>query len=562
MIVGNNDSKIYDLKGELTHEDIAFMGFSKQGAGAMEKALSINPNVILIQCEEEYDDAVEFAETVYIKMPGCCVIMLCDKLEGDIIEKAMLAGVRKVLQRPIDSKTLIENIKLAYSVERTRALNVNTSATNMQSRVITVFGTKGGIGKTTISVNLAVLLAQMGKKTERKRLNQQKDASQVESKQVVRYIDIHADLKDRVHQEVINVINKSSIVINNRDNVDEIRKVIDSIIDIEAVDVNRADRAKIAEDLLNEVVGYGPIEVLLQDPTVTEIMVNGPNRVYVEKQGKIQLSEVVFKDNEHVLNVIDRIVSSIGRHIDESSPMVDARLQDGSRVNAIIQPLSLSGPIITIRKFSKKPITADQLIEFGSLSSKMVFFLDACVKAKLNIIVSGGTGSGKTTLLNVLSSFIPDNERIITIEDAAELQLLQDHVITLESRPSNLEGKGQISIRDLVKNSLRMRPDRIIVGEVRSSETLDMLQAMNTGHDGSLTTIHANTPRDSLSRIETMILMTGMELPLKAIRDQVSSAIDIIVQQARLRDGSRKIINITEVNGMEGDTVVMQDIFT
>jgi len=399
-------------------------------------------------------------------------------------------------------------------------------------------------------------------KLERQRLNQQKDASQVESKQGVRYIDIHADLKDRVHQEVINVINKSSIVINNRDNVDEIRKVIDSIIDIEAVDVNRADRAKIAEDLLNEVVGYGPIEVLLQDPTVTEIMVNGPNRVYVEKQGKIQLSEVVFKDNEHVLNVIDRIVSSIGRHIDESSPMVDARLQDGSRVNAIIQPLSLSGPIITIRKFSKKPITADQLIEFGSLSSKMVFFLDACVKAKLNIIVSGGTGSGKTTLLNVLSSFIPDNERIITIEDAAELQLLQDHVITLESRPSNLEGKGQISIRDLVKNSLRMRPDRIIVGEVRSSETLDMLQAMNTGHDGSLTTIHANTPRDSLSRIETMILMTGMELPLKAIRDQVSSAIDIIVQQARLRDGSRKIINITEVNGMEGDTVVMQDIFT
>ncbi|MDP4119167.1 MAG: CpaF family protein, partial [Bacillota bacterium] len=314
-------------------------------------------------------------------------------------------------------------------------------------------------------------------------------------------------------------------------------------------------------DILNDIAGHGPLEVLLQDPDVTEIMVNGPNRVYIEKKGKLQLSDVVFKDNEHVMNIIDRIVSSIGRHIDESSPMVDARLQDGSRVNAIIPPLSLIGPVITIRKFSKKPITVNQLIEFGSLSNKMVSFLEACVKGKLNIIVSGGTGSGKTTLLNVLSSFIPDNERIITIEDAAELQLAQDHVITLESRPANLEGKGRIAIRDLVVNALRMRPDRIIVGEVRSAETLDMLQAMNTGHDGSLTTIHANTPRDSISRMETMIMMTGMELPLKAIRDQIVSAIDVIIQQSRLRDGSRKVIKISEVNGMEGDTVVMQDIF-
>jgi len=398
-------------------------------------------------------------------------------------------------------------------------------------------------------------------KLERQRLNKQKDASQEENKQVGRYIDIYSDLKEKVHQEVINTINKNNIVINNKDNSEEIRKVIEDIIDIEAEDVSRAIRAKIADDLLNEVVGYGPLEVLLQDPSVSEIMVNGPHRVYIEKYGKLQLSEVNFKDNDHVLNVIDRIVTSVGRHIDEASPMVDARLQDGSRVNAVIPPLSLVGPVITIRKFSKKPITAEQLLEYGSLSSKMVAFLDACVKGKINIIVSGGTGSGKTTLLNVLSSFIPDNERIITIEDAAELQLVQDHVITLESRPSNLEGKGQISIRELVRNSLRMRPDRIIVGEVRSAETLDMLQAMNTGHDGSLTTIHANTPRDSISRIETMVLMTGMELPLKAIRDQVTSAIDIIIQQARLRDGTRKITNITEINGMEGDTVIMQDIF-
>jgi pilus assembly protein CpaF len=308
-------------------------------------------------------------------------------------------------------------------------------------------------------------------------------------------------------------------------------------------------------------MGLGPLEPLLNDSEVTEIMVNGPYQVYVERKGKLELSNVVFKDNAHVMNIISRIVSSVGRRVDESSPMVDARLSDGSRFNAIIPPLSLIGPSMTIRKFSKKPYTANDLIKFGSISPKMVSFLEACVKGKMNIIVSGGTGSGKTTLLNVLSSCIPNNERIVTIEDAAELQLMQDHVVTLESRPPNLEGSGQISIRDLVRNSLRMRPDRIIVGEVRSGETLDMLQAMNTGHDGSLTTAHANSPRELMSRLETMVLMSGMELPVRAIREQIHSALNIIVHQSRLRDGSRKVVNITEVVGMEGDTITLQDIF-
>lgn len=290
-------------------------------------------------------------------------------------------------------------------------------------------------------------------------------------------------------------------------------------------------------------------------------MVNGPRRVYVERGGKLELSTTVFRDNTHVMNILNRIVSSVGRRIDEASPMVDARLADGSRVNAIIPPLALNGASITIRKFSKKPYTVSDLIRFGSVSPKMMSFLEACVKGKMNIIVSGGTGSGKSTLLNVLSSYIPDNERIVTIEDAAELQLRQSHVVTLESRPTNLEGAGQVTIRDLVRNSLRMRPDRIIVGEVRSGETLDMLQAMNTGHDGSLTTAHADIPRDLMSRLETMVLMSGMEIPIKAIREQISSALNLVVQQARMKDGTRKIINITEVVGMEGDIITLQDIF-
>ncbi len=372
------------------------------------------------------------------------------------------------------------------------------------------------------------------------------------------YVDIYAGVKEKVHSEIIEEINKQAT--SYIDDV-SVRKLIEESIENLADSVPRSDRAKLSSDIFNDVMGYGPLEELLSDPQVTEIMVNGPKKVYVEKQGKLTLSTLTFRDNQHVINVIDRIVSPIGRRIDEASPMVDARLKDGSRVNAIIPPISLVGPVITIRKFSKKPITSQMLVEFGSATPDMMKFLEACVKGKLNIVVAGGTGSGKTTLLNVLSSFIPDNERIITIEDAAEVQLHQDHVITLESRPANLEGKGQISIRDLVKNALRMRPDRIVVGEVRSGEALDMLQAMNTGHDGSLTTTHANSPRDTISRLETMVMMSGMELPLKAIRDQVVSAIDLIVQQSRLRDGTRKITSISEIVGMEGDVVSMQDIF-
>jgi len=393
-----------------------------------------------------------------------------------------------------------------------------------------------------------------------KQKNLQQNVVDEDIKQIkVAPVDVYKDVKNAVHQEVIETLNKRKSAENSNETI---KKLIEDIVEVEAGYVVRSERNKIATDLYNDVVGYGPLEELLNSPAVSEIMVNGPHQIYIEKNGKLELSDVVFRDNEHVLNIIDRIVSSIGRHVDEASPMVDARLQDGSRVNAVIPPLSLTGPTITIRKFSKKAITAMDLVKFGSMSHKMVAFLEACVKGKLNIIVSGGTGSGKTTLLNVLSSFIPENERIITIEDAAELQLCQKHIITLESRPANLEGKGQISIRDLVKNALRMRPDRIVVGEVRGGETLDMLQAMNTGHDGSLTTAHANTPRDLLSRLETMVLMTGMDLPLKAIRDQVSSAIDVVVQQARLRDGTRKVIDISEVVGMEGDVISMQSIFT
>jgi pilus assembly protein CpaF len=340
-----------------------------------------------------------------------------------------------------------------------------------------------------------------------------------------------------------------------------VRSALDEILDAEAPDLPRPERSRIAVELVDDIVGYGPLETLLSDPEVTEIMVNGPDQMFVEKKGKLHEIEVPFRDNEHVLNIIDRIVSSIGRHVDEASPMVDARLKDGSRVNVIIPPLSLVGPVITIRKFSKIPFTAQNLIEFGSISPKMMSFLEACVKGRLNVIISGGTGSGKTTLLNVISGFIPEDERIVTIEDAAEIQLKQTHVVTLESRPPNMEGTGQVTIRDLVRNALRMRPDRIIVGEVRSSEALDMLQAMNTGHDGSITTTHANTPRDAMARIETMTMMAGMELPLNAIRSQIASAIDIVVQQSRLRDGTRKVTSICEVTGMEGDVISMQEIF-
>ena len=336
---------------------------------------------------------------------------------------------------------------------------------------------------------------------------------------------------------------------------------VDKVLEDNPFAVPVSERGRIVSDLRDEMLGLGPIESLLKDPSITEIMVNGPEKVFIERMGKLQLSGVQFHDDAHVMNIIERILSPIGRHIDESTPLVDARLKDGSRVNIIIPPLALCGPCITIRKFAQKALSVENLISFGTLDRKMADFIKACIQARINILVSGGTGSGKTTTLNVLSSFIPENERIVTIEDAAELKLQQTHVVTLESRPANIEGSGQITIRDLVKNALRMRPDRIIVGEVRSGEALDMLQAMNTGHDGSLTTAHANTPRDALSRLETMVLMAGFEMPVRAIREQISSAIELILQQSRLKDGSRKITYITEVQHMEGDVITTQDLF-
>ena len=376
--------------------------------------------------------------------------------------------------------------------------------------------------------------------------------------------DEYAEIRDVIHKEVIDLINQDPehSQENAEDRAEFIRGAIESVMNIRGVDVPRVSRTRVINEIFNDIVGLGPLEPLLNDPDITEIMVNGADSVYVEIRGKIELTNVKFRDNAHVMNVINRIVATIGRRIDESSPMVDARLNDGSRVNAIIPPVSLVGPVITIRKFAKNPLTVSDLIRFSSVSPQMMAFLEACVKARLNIIVSGGTGSGKTTLLGVLSAYIPENERIVTIEDAAELQLRQRHVITLESKPANVEGIGAITIRDLVRNALRMRPDRIIVGEVRSGETLDMLQAMNTGHDGSLSTAHANSPRDLMSRLETMVLMSGLEMPVKAIREQIASALDLVVHQARMRDGSRKIVSITEVVGMENDIITLQDLFT
>lgn len=347
------------------------------------------------------------------------------------------------------------------------------------------------------------------------------------------------------------------------DIVSDLDRIISEIIDENNYKLRRAeDRNNLKEEIENDLTGYGPITPLLNDESVTEVMVNGPNQVYAERKGRLELTDITFRDNDHVSAVLEKIVAPLGRRIDESSPMVDARLKDGSRVNAIIPPLALGGPTITIRKFSKDPFTIHDLIQFGTLSQEMAEFVQACVASKLNIFVSGGTGSGKTTTLNVLSSFISNTDRIVTIEDAAELQLGQDHVVSLETRPPNIEGKGAISIRDLVRNSLRMRPDRIVIGEVRSGEALDMLQAMNTGHDGSLATGHSNSPRDMVSRLETMVLMAGMDLPIKAIREQIAGALDVIIQQSRLKDGTRRITNITEVQGLEGDVIVLQDIFT
>jgi pilus assembly protein CpaF len=320
-------------------------------------------------------------------------------------------------------------------------------------------------------------------------------------------------------------------------------------------------KAQIFHDILDDLLGYGPIQPLLDDPTITEVMVNGPKQIYIERKGKLVKTNITFDDDTHIMRIIERIVLPLGRRVDADSPTVDARLPDGSRVNAVVPPVAIDGPNITIRKFGREKLTVEQMIEYGSLTKSMADFLRACVMARLNIVISGGTGSGKTTLLNVLSSYIPEDERIVTIEDAAELRLDQDHVIRLESKPASVEGRGVVSIRDLVRNSLRMRPDRIVVGECRGGEALDMLQAMNTGHDGSLTTIHANSPRDALSRMETLTLMAGMDLPLRVVREQIASAVDLIVHQSRLKDGSRKVTAITEVAGMEGDTVVMTEIF-
>jgi pilus assembly protein CpaF len=373
--------------------------------------------------------------------------------------------------------------------------------------------------------------------------------------------DSFNDLKSRIQNRLIAELDPRM----DLSNADEVRRTVEetftSVLESESIVLTRVERLRLFEAIAAEILGYGPIEPLLNDDSVSEVMVNGPRQVYVERKGRLELTEVQFQDDDHVMRVIDRIVSPLGRRIDESSPMVDARLPDGSRINAIIPPISLVGPVLTIRKFARDPLTTDDLIRYGTMSAEMVMFLEACVKARLNVVVSGGTGSGKTTTLNILSSFIPDDERIVTIENAAELQLRQDHVVTLESRPANIEGRGEITIRDLVINSLRMRPERIVVGECRGGEALDMLQAMNTGHDGSMTTAHSNAPRDTLARLETMVLMAGVDLPVRAIREQIASAVDVIVHQSRMKDGSRRITAVTEVQGMEGDVIVLQDIF-
>ena len=373
--------------------------------------------------------------------------------------------------------------------------------------------------------------------------------------------DTYQDLKNRVQNKLLSTLDTSMDVTKIAEVRRTIQELFEQILNEENIVLSRNERSRMFEQIAAEILGFGPLQALLEDDSVTEVMVNGAKNIYIERRGKISRAPISFENNEHVMRIIERIVAPLGRRVDESSPFVDARLPDGSRVNAIIPPLSLVGPVITIRKFARNPITVEQLIQFGTLTPEAIQLLDACVKARLNIIISGGTGSGKTTLLNVLSSFIPGDERIVTVENAAELQLRQEHVVTLESRPANIEGRGEITIRQLVTNTLRMRPDRIIVGEVRDDAALDMLQAMNTGHDGSMTTAHSNSPRDTLARLETMVMMAGMDLPIRAIREQVASAIDVIVHQERMRDGTRKVVNITEIAGMEGDVVTMTDIY-
>jgi pilus assembly protein CpaF len=372
----------------------------------------------------------------------------------------------------------------------------------------------------------------------------------------------YQELKLRIHRELLDRIDLDTLGrLDLREATGQLRGVIAQLIDEQAMPLSQRDREQLVDEILHEVHGLGPIEPLMRDPEVSDILVNTAKQVYIERQGKLEPTTVIFRDNQHLLQIIDRIVSRVGRRIDESSPMVDARLQDGSRVNAIIPPLALDGPIMSIRRFGRTPLMVDDLVRNNSISQEMVTLLRAMVRARLNVLVSGGTGSGKTTLLNCLSAFVPDTERIVTIEDSAELQLQQPHVVRLETRPTNVEGRGEVTQRDLLRNSLRMRPDRIIVGEVRGAESLDMLQAMNTGHDGSISTVHANSARDSLNRLEMMMQMSGFELPIRAMRQQIALALDVIVHTARMNDGTRKITSITEVVGMEGDTVMLQDLF-
>lgn len=371
------------------------------------------------------------------------------------------------------------------------------------------------------------------------------------------------EMRQKMHQHVISELGQT--LYDQRISETELRRQVHELLHTalgqERAALTSVERTRLIQDVSDDVLGYGPIERFLKDPTVTEVMVNGPNNVYIERSGRLETTKVAFADETHLRRIIDKIVSQVGRRVDESTPMVDARLPDGSRVNVVIPPLAIGGPFMTVRKFSADPYTVDDLINFGTLSSQVARFVDACVRGRLNVVISGGTGTGKTTLLNVLSSFIPSDERIVTVEDAKELQLHQQHVLPLEARPANIEGRGEVRIRDLVRNALRMRPDRIVVGEVRGSETLDMLQAMNTGHEGSITTVHANTPRDALARIETMTLMAGVELPIRAIREQMSSALDVVIHLARLRDGSRRVTHISEVCNMEGDIVTLQDLY-
>ncbi len=382
------------------------------------------------------------------------------------------------------------------------------------------------------------------------------------NREITSSIDVYQNIKSRIHRRLIERLDLSNIDRIDKDLLQkEITRAVEALIEEEKAPLSHKEKESLIVDIHHETFGLGPLESLLADPDISDILVNSYNQVYIEKSGKLHKADLIFRDDNHLLQIIDKIVSKIGRRVDESSPYVDARLPDGSRVNAIVPPLALDGPVLSIRRFGVEPLKMNDILTFGSLTKDMAKILEGCVRTRLNIIISGGSGTGKTTLLNILSEFIPNNERIITIEDSAELHLKQEHVVRLETRPPNIEGKGEVTQRDLVKNTLRMRPDRIVLGEVRSGEALDMLQAMNTGHDGSLSTVHANSTRDALARIETMVLMAGMDLPERAIREQMASAINVVAQLSRLSDGSRKVISISEITGMEGNIIVMQDIF-